>query len=141
MGVKFGNVADLLTDPDMETTGVDLDLGEGRHIYVRRAGGSNKAYGTRLSAAMKPYKFQIDQGTVSEETSKKVLYAVAAETLVVGWAGFKDDQDNEIPFSKDACVQLFYDVPDMYTYVMQTATSAGLYRKEQLKQDAEAIAK
>lgn len=137
----FGNVADLQTDQDMELQGVALDLGEGRQIFVRRAGGANKRYGMRLSAAMKPYKFQIDQGTVSDDISKQVLYGVAAETLVCGWKGFTNPSNEEIPFSIEACVDLFYALPDIYGYVMQTATTASLYRKEQLKEDMAVVQK
>ena len=42
--MKFGNLTDWQSDPELELEGVPLDIGRNRFINIRRAGGANRAF-------------------------------------------------------------------------------------------------
>lgn len=140
MSVQFGNVDDIRTDPKLELEGVDLDLGKGRFITIRRAGGANRAYNAALMKALrKQGRSGLADPTpeVIEDATRRALI----DTVVLGWRGFLDVEGNEVPFTKANLAALFDQVPDILDKVREMSASASLFRQDDLENDAAILGK
>lgn len=130
------------TDENLETSGVDLDYGmnsKGKPMLIKvaRAGGSNKAFQKAMAAKTRPLQRQIQTNTASEEVLTKIIVEVYAETVILGWSGIEDQNDNEMEFSKANVIKLFTDLPDLFADVRQQAQEISIFRSELM----EAVAK
>lgn len=134
------------TDAKLESEGIDLNYGPADDanpeagdviIRIRRAGGANKEYSKALTSKMRPYRKQVEAGTLDNGVAERVLREVYAETVVIGWKNVKGEDGKDIPFSADAVKDLFSDMPDLFVDVQTQATQMALFRAEV----AESIAK
>ena len=128
------------TDNQLERDGVILSYGvnsKGKPIEIRiaRAGGSNMKFAKRMEAAVKPYKRQIQNEVMDNEQALAITRQVFAETVVLGWENVEDENGDELPFSPEACVKLFEDLPDLFADVQEQSQRIALFRQE-LREDA-----
>lgn len=124
------------TDTNIEKAGIDLQYGTPEEpiiITIARAGGANTAYNRVLERVTKPYRRQIQTNTMEHKMMQKLLMEVYAEAVVLKWDGVTDKEGNEIPFSKENCVNLFIDLPDLFADVKEQAESASIFRTEVLE--------
>jgi hypothetical protein len=119
----------------LEKDGVLLDLGESGRFRIARAGGSNARFKTMLEREMRPYRSLLASGAMDESMANPILIRVFAESVVLGWTGVTDENGNDLPFSKDACIRLLGDLPDLFAVVREAAMSPAPFR-ETLEQDA-----
>jgi hypothetical protein len=129
------------TDPSFETAGISLNYGEnskGEAIEIRiaRAGGANKKYLERMEAKTKPLRRQIQTETVSRAALDAVVREVFAETVVLGWSGVEDENGKPLTFSKEACIKVFTDLPDLFLDIQEQAQKSVLFRAEVMEADA-----
>ena len=130
------------TDENLETSGVDLDYGlnskgQPMLIKVARAGGSNKAFQKAMAAKTRPLQRQIQTNTASEEVLTKVIVEVYAETVILGWSGIEDQDNNPMEFSRANVIKLFTDLPDLFADVRAQAQEISIFRADLM----EAVAK
>ena len=124
------------TDQDAELNGIDVDLGDGQVITVRRAGGANKQYLARLRKLAKPYQRQLEIGTIDQGILQRTTMQAFAESSLVGWRGITDPDGNEIPFSTKAAFELFQALPDLFDAVFQAAGEIDSFRAHQVEATA-----
>lgn len=129
------------TDRSLEKSGIILDYGpnsKGKNIEIRiaRAGGSNESYLKKLEAKAKPHRRQIQHETMERAQIEKMIREVYAESVVLGWEGVEDRDGNEMLFSKENCMKLFDDLPDLYADIQEQAQSAALFRTTVREADA-----
>jgi hypothetical protein len=125
------------TDKNREKDGVTLDYGDGVMIHIARAGGSNTAYLKAMEKMYRKHRRQIQLETLPEETAAKLLREIWADTVVLGWEGITDEKTGgPIEFSRDACIKLFEDLPDLFVDIREQATSAALFREANKEEDA-----
>lgn len=106
-------------------------------ITVRRAGGSNTAFTKRYEALTKPYRRQIQLNMMDETVLKELMCKLYAETVVSGWSGVLDrNNENEVPFSADACADLFKSVDAVFAEVVDVSTNAAVFRDEVRENDS-----
>lgn len=117
------------TDKNIETKGIVIDYGEFK-ITIARAGGSNKAYERLLEKITKPYRRAIDNETIDQSLSIDLLMQVYSKTIVLGWEDVVNDVGDPIPFSSEACLQLFRENKDFFLDVQSQASKMALFRKE-----------
>ena len=118
------------TDTALEVSkGIDLDYGDFA-ITIRRAGGQNRKFSSLFTQKMKPYNKQLQNGTLSEDVQKKILIDLCAEAIVIGWRGVKDADGQEMPFTRENCVKLFTDLPDLFLEVFEQAQKFSNFRQE-----------
>jgi hypothetical protein len=122
------------TDHEAELGGIDVDLGDGQVITVRRAGGANKQYQARLRALAKPYQRQVEIGTIDPGMLQRITMQAFAESSVVGWRGITDPDGKEIPFSPPAALELFKALPDLFDAVFQAAGEIDSFRAHRVEQ-------
>lgn len=129
------------TDAELERKGILLEYGEtedGKPICIRiaRAGGANKSFEKRMEAETKPIRRQLQNETANNAQLLKILRKVYAETVVLGWENVQDRDGKPIPFTVDNCIQLFTDLPDLFTDVQEQSRRAALFRAQLREADA-----
>lgn len=124
------------TNDEMEKQGIDLAYGPECTIKIARAGGSNQRFGKLLGDKLKPYRRQIDNGTMDDAVATRIMAEVYAETVILGWTGVTDEAGNHLPFNKENCVKLFIDLPDLFRDVQEQAQRVANFRAADLEADA-----
>lgn len=124
------------TSPVLEQEGVWLEF-QGCRIKVARAGGANKRYTSLVDSRIRPYRRQIEKGTLGEEFSKKLIMDCFAETVVLDWENMVD-QDGEtlLPFSIGNVKKVFEALPNFYEEVMSLCTDIANFRSHNIEDDS-----
>lgn len=125
------------TNKDLEVNGVRISLGAEGDVnapafILARMGGRNRAYQAALMGKMKPYKRQLDAGTLSDEIKEAVLLEVFVTKILKGWENVKDSNGNTIEFTAENAKTLFTDLPDLYADLLDFAQKAETFRVEEL---------
>lgn len=123
-------------DDDMEKKGIWIDYGDAGSFLIARAGGSNQKFANILQAKTRPYKFQIDNELIDQKVGQKLMYEAFAEAVVLGWEGVCDRNGQPIPFTKENCVKLFEDLPDLFHDLREQATKLANFRQQSLEEAA-----
>ena len=129
------------TDKKVEKEGVILQYGntdDGKPIQIKicRAGGANTAYNRAMEAKTKPYRRQLQNGTLDIEVMTSILREVYADTVVIGWSNVEDKDGKPMPFNRDNVIKLFSELPELFADVQEQATNLALFRAEINEQDA-----
>lgn len=124
------------TDAKLEKEGLTLDFGDGVTMLVARAGGSNDRYAKRMEVLSKPYRRQIESGTVDRKVLERVVIEVFAETVVLGWNGVTDEDGKPLEFNRINAIKVFTDLPDLFAEVQEQASKSALFRLSLNEQDA-----
>lgn len=119
----FANIQDWKSDTKREADGVPLDLGRGRSIVLRRAGGSNRAFTVALAELIRGVVGERDPQDVADSEIDGQLKALYADHVVVDWVGFQDEAGDAIPYTRAAFLELMELAPDMWLRVRTTANS------------------
>ena len=117
------------TDKNIEKNGITIDYGDFQ-ITIARAGGSNQAHDRMLEKLTKPYRRAIQNETIDHNLSIDLMMQVYAKTVVLGWKNVTDEKGNDIPFSSEACLQMFRDNRDFFFDVQSQATKMALFKKD-----------
>jgi len=126
---EFANIGHFTTDPEIEMEGVELSLGHGLFITVRRSGGSNKAYNAYVAKVFDEKKELTQSDQFTDEDAAELMYDIFARKVVIDWRGFKDAKGKEIPFTVENCIDLFRKSPDeIYRAVYDNANNNDNFR-------------
>lgn len=123
------------SDRNLEKVGVWVEVGSAR-FKCRRAGGANDDYINLAAKKIRPFAQAIQDDVLPREMGDDLMAEVYAETIVLDWENVTDRQGGQIPFSKEACVALFKELPNVFALVRAQADRAGNFRDQ-----AKAIAK
>ncbi|MDY0212552.1 MAG: hypothetical protein RBR06_06065 [Desulfuromonadaceae bacterium] len=123
-------------DGNMEKDGIDLPYGEGVSIRIARAGGSNSRYGKLLGERLKPHRRQMDNGTLDDKVAERIMAEVYADAVLVGWQGVTDADGAPLEFSRDNCIRLLLDLPELFRDIQEQAGRVANFRKAELEADA-----
>lgn len=129
------------TDAKKEAEGVKITFGPNKDgsipsVTILRAGKSNKRYAKVLEAVTRPYRRQLELGTLDNDTAEKLFKKVFADSVVLGWEHIQEDDGTEIAFSKEAAVALFEKLPEFYDELQKQANLVSNFRIDLLEQDA-----
>lgn len=134
--MKKGPYAMFQTDPKAEASeGIVLDYGSFR-IRVARAGGANAAFKRLMSDKLRPYRKQLDLGTIDEDLAQKILVEVYSESVILGWEGVTDEKGQALPFTRTNVAKLLTDLPDLFRDIQEQAASLSNFKAEQLEEEA-----
>lgn len=83
-----------------------VEVGEGFEVTVCQAAKHNQTYQAKL------LKYQMNQNDPLQEfTDAETLFRhdvmFFIDVLLIGWEGLTDDDDNNVPFSRDNAIELF----------------------------------
>lgn len=132
------NLYDLYkTDSSKEREkGVEIEFPGGATIWVRRAGGSNTQFSKALDAVMKPYRRQIQQGILEDGKANELEARAYARGVIIDWSGVTGPDGKEMECTEENIVQLFTDLPDLFTEVKQQANDLANFRSQEQEADA-----
>lgn len=130
------------TDGEAEKSGIKLNYGP-FWIFVARSGGANKRFQRLLEAKMKPYRRAIQTETIDEKVAEALLRDAFVDGCVLGWGSEKfgegkieGETGDAVEFSKESCVKLFTDLPELYKDVQEQAGKVSLFRATSVEEDA-----
>jgi hypothetical protein len=131
------------TDTNKELNGVDIEFAEAVNedgsiptFTLSRMGKSNKKYAKAIEAASRPYRRQIELGTMKPEVSERIFLEVFAETILVGWKNVYAEDGSDLKYSKDAAIALMSALPDVYDRLQLESTIASNFRDSALENEA-----
>lgn len=132
------------TDKAMEMEGIWLDYGIFR-VRVRRSGGSNNKYAAALAKALRPYRAQLQAGTLDQTTEQRITAEVFADTVIVTWeckdakgnwcTGIHNQKGKIEDYATDKVVAILMDLPDLFMDIQMQAGSKRNFQ-EDLEDDA-----
>lgn len=126
-----------ITDSDIEgDVGVWLKFPGDRRVRVLRAGGSNKRFSRSFSRVVKPYRRQLDRGTLDPEKSEELMLEVYLDAVIMDWEGFKDKKGRDIPFSRGSAREFFIAVPEMFSEIQSIASEAATFQEREAEEVA-----
>jgi hypothetical protein len=134
----FSNINDWQSDKQLELDGVPLDVGRGRVLYLRRAGGANRAFMVALAEVLRRVMGDRDPADVPDMEIDGELQTIYAEHVVVGWRGFKGDDGEDVPYTRANFLKLMELAPDLWGRVRSTANTRESFQNVK---DRKAIAR
>ena len=131
------------TNADKEMEGVEIEFNEATNddgsvptFVISRMGKSNKRYTKALEAATRPYRRQIELGTMKNEVAEEIFLNVFVDTVLKGWKNVRDENGAELAFGKQAAVKLFQDLPEVYERLQEEAKQSANFRDLALEDEA-----
>jgi len=133
--------AQFKTDTAKEQAGVEVVYGPNKDgsvptFILSRAGKSNKAYGKMLEARTRPYRRQMDLGTMNNAVAEDIFLDVFVATVLKGWQNVQNEGGTDIPFSADAAKSLFKELPELYEDLQEKSKQASLFRDASVEEEA-----
>lgn len=135
------------TDKELELNGIWVTFGDKEAFNISRAGGSNSRYIKLMKRTLKPFKRQVDNGTLPLDKEAEIFAEVYAKTIVIGWrtaVPVKNKKDKwefvekievadgkMVEFSVEACKQLLIDLPELMADLMAHAVQASNFLEEE----------
>lgn len=117
-------------DENLEKTGVWLNISEETGFLVRPFMDSNPRVRAAMAKDFKPHARLIDLGTLPEKKEREIMTKIFVNACVEDWKGVKDDAGEEIPFSKEKCVELLMDLPQLMKTLMSHAQDFKNYKQD-----------
>lgn len=139
--MKFGNMADWQSDPELESGGVKLDIGRERWILMRRAGGANRAFLVAYAGLIAQLGGDGGPDSIAQALLTEGLRPIFAEHVVLGWGGIRDDKGEDVPYSRDAFLELMKTAPDLWVRIRTEADKRERFQREQLEREKSQLGK
>lgn len=123
------------TDAAAEAQGTWFEYtasGERFRVKLARAGSTNEPFAKMQSDLLKPYRLKhrgtgpLDIPPAKDREMSRELYS---KTVVKDW----NEEDVGVPFSVEACADIFLKAPDFQDWVVNTAASADNFRKADIE--------
>jgi len=131
------------TNATKEVEGVEIEFTEATNddgsiptFIISRMGKSNKAYAKALEASTRPYRRQVELGTLKNEVAEGLFLNVFVDNVLKGWKNVLDEEGNEIAYSKEAAISLMTALPDVYERLQEEAKLASNFRDFSLEAEA-----
>jgi len=118
------------TSSQKETTGIYFDLGDDGKFLLARSGGANDKFEKAFMTAMKPHKSAVKTETLSSTMANKILAGVYADSVILGWEGVTGEDGQSLPYSRDNCVKLLTDLPDLFAELRKHSSDMGNFKDE-----------
>lgn len=119
------------TDPTLEQQGIWREYSpDGQktfRVLLARAGGSNIKFLKAAEEVYRPIRTSgVDPAKIPVDAQREKSGKLYAEAIVLGW----NEEDFEQPFSQQAVMDTFRQVPDFLEWCIGEATKADSYRRQ-----------
>jgi len=125
------DISHFKTDKSLESNGVWVDIGKGTKLLVARL--YNPAHKAALREAMKPYKRQVESGTMDDGLAEDIVNAIMARTILLNWDGLTEGGE-PVPYSVEKAVE-YLSIPDFSALVQEIAGNMETYRSVKAEED------
>lgn len=140
---KMSIHSQFATDTKKETEGVEIPYPDAANsdgsiptFVIARAGKSNKKYSRMLERATKPHRHAMKTGTISNETSEKLMMDVFVDTLLLDWKHVQDRNGKTIVYNRENAIALMKELPDLYADLTNQTQQIELFREEEKEEEA-----
>lgn len=130
-------------DNKKESDGVKIEMFEAENedgtvpaFFVSRMGKSNKRYSKALESATRPYRRQIQLGTMNNEKAEEIFLEVFCDTVLMRWENVTGKDGKALPFNKQNAIGLFKDLPEVYERLQEEAQMSANFRDETVEAEA-----
>lgn len=128
------------TESNLETGGILVQYGldsKGQPVRfkIARAGGANKAFTRQLERVTKPYRRQIQAGSLDNDLGDRLYRDVFVDTVLLGWENVEGPDGQPLPFNRENAIKLFTDLPDLFADLREQAGNIALFREVVLEED------
>lgn len=145
------------TDKEVETKGILINYGDVR-FRVARAGGANQKFKNTFQELSKPYRRQIDNETLDDETAERIGREVYARAVILSWETRKRDENGDLvkddtgkvvwepvfvtdkgerlEFNVKNVMRVLEELPDLFTDIKVMAQNHANYRRSEEAEDA-----
>jgi hypothetical protein len=132
---------DFSTNQDKEKTGIWVEYspnedGSVPRFRIARLGGANRRAAVITDRVMKPFARQIQLNTLRPEKAEELDRHIFCEACLLDWQGVQDANGQEIPYSFENAIDLFTQLPDLFTDLKLRSMQAASFRDEQLDGDS-----
>lgn len=129
------------TNKDAEIGGRPFSYGEnskGKEIvfYIAREGGRNTRYQKVAEQLFKPYRKQIQHGTITPEVLEDALAKAYSQAIITGWENVEDENNEPLVYSTENAYKLLTDLPVLFEDIKDFARDYGNYLDAALKADS-----
>lgn len=129
------------TDTKKENDGIPIkyDSNEDGTVptfLVARQAKSNKKFAKTMRELSAPYKDQMDRGTLPEEVGEKLMRKAFVKGCLRGWENIQNEDGEAMPFSEEAAIDLFSQLPELFDDLQSQATELANYRAYSLEAEA-----
>lgn len=117
---------------DLESEGVWVELGEDARIKVARM--NNPRHASALRRLTKPYRRQIEAGTLNEDIAYRVIGEAMAEGILLDWQGLTENGE-PLKYSPKAARDLLTNpqLRDFRAQIEAAANDAEQFRLEEIE--------
>lgn len=128
------------TSENLEKDGIEIEYGQNSKgvdtvFRIARAGGSNNKFNQAMERLTKPYRRHIQNGTLDNKVAEDLYRTAFIDTVLLGWSGVEDENQQDIPFNKENAHELFQKLPELFNDLKEQASNMSLFRKDQLEAD------
>ena len=130
------------TNTEKEIEGIEVQMTEAENddgsiptFVVSRMGKSNKRYSKALEAATRPYRRQIELGTMNNDKAEEIFMGVFVDTVLKGWKNVRGEDGKPLEFSKASAVKLLSELPDVYERLQEEAKLSANFRDAALEEE------
>lgn len=127
---RFANLREFAPDRKASLEGAALDLGGGRVVYVRQAGGHHRRFEHVCALRMRERGViemadELEQRVAADE----VAVEVAAEVLIAGWDGLVDVDGQPVECTPEAALELVQRHPAIADRIVRFAYGEENFRR------------
>lgn len=119
-------------DTAKETDGVWFDLDEKSRICVARM--NNHKHRAALEMAVKPFRVQINAGTLPDNKYKEITLGPLADFVLVGWENLALEGEL-LEYSAENARRVLSEFPEFRALVTSLSLDAENYRASDLEED------
>ena len=83
----------------------------------------------------RPYRRQIQEDTMDITLANKLLIEAFAEAVVLDWEGVTTVSGKKVPFTPEAAIKLFTDLPDLFNELREAAAKQSNFRAAEAQED------
>lgn len=133
---KIQSLYDIFeTNTTLESNGIWIDYGDAGKFLISRANASNTKYKRSVEAKTKPYRRQIETGTLPDGVDGRIMREVFVDSIIKDWHGVVDRSGKALDFNKENAIQLFTDLPELLTDLTEQATKLSNFTAEDVDGD------
>ncbi len=129
------SLRDFIPDSDKESvSGVWIEYPGGIRIRILRAGGTNEKFKRATSAALKPYRRQIERDMISNEVVTDLARRVYSLHIVVDWQNVRDIDGNAVPCTPSNVYEFFKAVPELFEDIQRAAVNLANFVEDEAEE-------
>lgn len=109
---------------------------------VRSASASNRGYRYALAMAAGRHREELQgDGIKAFEVHESILIEAFADCVILGWKNVTNGNGHELEFSRESCIKLMEDCPDIWDRIREAALDRERFRPLAAQEDGELLGK